>query len=119
MLPPEACADALAGLQHLAVVEVDIKCLAVHAAFGSLTQLTSLRELHIEMVGAIGGLASLRDGLPCLAGLSLMELHTNVRAVRLLIVHMIRLWQQLMPQVTGSLWLLDSAVSTWHCMSIR
>uniref|UniRef100_A0A383VX95 Uncharacterized protein n=1 Tax=Tetradesmus obliquus TaxID=3088 RepID=A0A383VX95_TETOB len=71
--------DALAGLQQLAVLDTTIECLAAHAAFGGLAQLSNLTELRIEMVGVVRrpGSCLAQQGLQQLPQLKRMELYTN------------------------------------------
>ena len=75
-----AHADALAGLQQLAVLDTTIECLAAHAAFGGLAQLSRLTELCIEMVGVVKrpGSCLAQQGLQQLPQLKRLELYTNV-----------------------------------------
>lgn len=72
--------DALASLQQLAVLDTTIECLAAHAAFGGLAQLSNLTELCIEMVGVVRrpGSSVAQQGLQQLPQLKRMELYTNV-----------------------------------------
>ncbi|WIA33888.1 hypothetical protein OEZ86_006987 [Tetradesmus obliquus] len=81
ILPASSTAhrDALAGLQQLAVLDTTIECLAAHAAFGGLAQLSNLTELCIEMVGVVRrpGSCLAQQGLQQLPQLKRMELYTN------------------------------------------
>jgi hypothetical protein len=72
--------DALAGLQQLAVLDTNINCLAVHAAFAGLACCSALTQLCIEMVGRVKqpGSCIAQRGLQQLPHVKKMELYTNV-----------------------------------------
>jgi hypothetical protein len=68
---PPAGQEPLAQLTELQLLAVNIHSLLRHAAYASLTQLASLRELHIDMVGNLTGTCIDRGGgLPMLPHLT-------------------------------------------------
>lgn len=79
--PPEG-QHALAGLDGLQLLAANIHALVRHAAYPGLTQLSNLRELHIDMVGNLDNTCiSAGGGLPWLQHLTrlVMTLAHKVR----------------------------------------
>lgn len=62
--------DALAGLDKLQLLGVNIFALVRHSAGRSFTQLPSLTDLHVEMVGNLTGTHLSQEGLPPLPHLT-------------------------------------------------